>query len=186
MNAEGNSLDRHSATDLIRAALERDDPAAVELMWGRYAGELYAVVLASLRSKHDAEDVLQAIFVKVVRKRRQLAKARCLNAYVHQIARNEIANFLRQRRRKPGSMSDVEPWLTAVDTADTTNELAEEVQTALNRLPQTQREVLILKVYGNKTFREIAETLELSLNTVASRYRYSLDKLKELLKDSIL
>jgi len=179
-------LDRHSATDLIRAALERDDSNAVELMWGRYARELYAVVLASLRSKHDADDLLQTIFVKIVRKRRQLAKARCLDAYVHQIARNEIASFLRQRRRRPGNLSEVEPWLTAVDETGATKELAEEVQEALNRLPGTQREVLILKVYGDKTFREIAGILELSLNTVASRYRYGLDKLRELLKDSVI
>ncbi len=186
MNAEGNLLDRHATTDLIRAAMERDDPVAVELMWGRYARELYAVVLASLRSKHDADDLLQTIFVKIVRKRRQLVKARCLDAYVHQIARNEIASFLRRRRRRPGGLSEVEPWLTAADEAGAASELAEEVQKALSRLPRAQQEVLILKVYGNKTFREIAGMLELSLNTVASRYRYSLDKLRELLKDSII
>jgi len=186
MNAEGNLLDRRSATDLIRAALERDDPNAVELMWDRYARELYAVVLASLRSKHDADDLLQAIFVKIVRKRRQLAKAGCLDAYIHQIARNEIVSFLRRRRHRLVDLSEVEPWLTASDEAGATNELAEEVQTALDRLPRTQREVVILKMYGNKTFREIAGMLELSLNTVASRYRYSLDKLRELLKDSVV
>ncbi len=185
MNAEDNLLDRHATTDLIRAALERDAPAAVELMWNRYARELYAVVLASLRSKHDADDLLQTVFVKIVRKRRQLAQARCLDAYVHQIARNEISSFLRRRRHRPADLSEVEPWLTASDETGATNELAEEMQAALDRLPRTQREVLILKVYGNKTFREIAGMLELSLNTVASRYRYSLDKLRELLKDSI-
>lgn len=179
-------MDGHSAKDLIRAALERDDPVAVELLWDRYAKGLYVVLLASLRSQHDAEDVLQAVFVKIVRKRRQLAKAHCLNAYVHQIARNEIADFLRQRRRKPGDLSEVEPWLAATDESGPRNELAEEIQAALNRLPRTQREVLVLKVYGSKTFREIAEILELSLNTVASRYRYSMDKLRELLKDSIV
>jgi RNA polymerase sigma-70 factor (ECF subfamily) len=145
---------------------------------------LYAVVLASLRSKHDADDLLQTIFVRIVRKRRQLAKARCLDAYIHQIARNEIASFLRRRRHKPGDLSEIEPWLTAADETGAASELAEEVQAALDRLPRTQREVLILKVYGNKTFREIAEILELSLNTVASRYRYSVDKLRVLLKDS--
>ena len=62
-------------------------------------------------------------------------------------------------------------------------DLVEEMQTALARLPQTQREIVVMKVYRDKTFREIAETLKLSLNTVASRYRYGMEKLRALLKE---
>jgi RNA polymerase sigma-70 factor (ECF subfamily) len=62
-------------------------------------------------------------------------------------------------------------------------DLAEHVQAALARLPQAQREVVVLKVYRDKTFREIARLLGLSLSTVASRYRYGMEKLRVLLKD---
>ena len=49
----------------------------------------------------------------------------------------------------------------------------------MNRLPKEQSEVLILKIWGDLTFDEIARTLDLSSNTVASRYRYALQKLKD-------
>lgn len=175
-------MDRHSADDSIRAALQRDDPAACELLWDRYAGDLLAFLQAVLCSKHDAEDVLQTVFVRIVRKRRHLAKAHCLDAYVHQMARNEAVSFLRRRRKRNAELN-AEPWLVPAEADDRPDELAEELQTVLARLPQAQREIVVLKVYRDKTFREIAAMLELSLNTVASRYRYGLEKLKTLLKD---
>ena len=176
-------MDRLSAEDSIRAALARDDPAAVELIWDRYARDLFGFLQAALGSKHDAEDVLQTLFIRIVRKHRHLAKARSLDAYVYTIARHEIAGFLRQRRRKPAHDAHVDAWLENAEACGDRGDLVEELQAALARLPQAQREVVVLKVYRDKTFREIAETLRLSLNTVASRYRYGMDKLRTLLKD---
>ena len=179
-------MDRHLADDSIRAALQRDDPAACELLWDRHAADLLAFLQAVLCSKHDAEDVLQTVFVQVVRKRRHLLKARCLDAYVHQIARNEAISFLRRRRVGAKHLSpllDAEPWLVPAQADDRPEELAEELQRALARLPRPQREIVVLKVYRERTFREIAGMLDLSLNTVASRYRYGLEKLRTLLKD---
>jgi RNA polymerase sigma-70 factor (ECF subfamily) len=176
-------LDKRAAEELIRAALRRDDPAACELLWDRYAGELLARLQAVLCSRHDAEDVLQTIFVRIVRKRRYLAAARCLDAYIHQIARNEATSFLRQHRRERFLESDAPPWLIPAEPADTGREAAEALQAALTQLPSRQREIVVLKAYQDKTFREIAEMLDLSLNTVASRYRYGMEKLRALLKD---
>jgi RNA polymerase sigma-70 factor (ECF subfamily) len=175
-------LDRHSADERIRAALGRDDPAAVELIWDRYAGDLLALLQAVLGSKHDAEDVLQTVFVRMVRQRRRLAAARCLGAYVFQIARHEAARFLK-RRRKQRTEFPAEPWLVAAETDTAGRENAEKLPAALARLPAVQREVVVLKMYRDKTFAEIGVLLELSPNTVASRYRYALEKLRALLRD---
>lgn len=176
-------MDRLATDESIRAALARDDPAAVELIWDRYARDLFALLLTSLCSRHDAEDVLQTVFVRIVRKRQHLVGADSLDAYVYTIARHEAASFLRQRRRKPAPEGRFDAWLENAETGDGTTDLAEEMQAALARLPQTQREIVVMKVYRGKTFREIAETLKLSLNTVASRYRYGVEKLRTLLKD---
>ena len=188
-------MDRRAAEELIRAALQRDDPAACELLWDRYGAGLLAFLQAALCSRHDAEDVLQTVFMRIVRKRRHLAAARYLDAYVHQIARNEATSFLRRRRKRPldwdpkrnvsrlGTQSDAQPWLVAAEPADTSREEAEALQAALTRLPAMQREIVVLKTYKDKTFREIAAMLDLSLSTVASRYRYGLEKLRALLKE---
>ena len=175
-------MDRRAAEELIRAALRRDDPAACELLWDRYGADLLAFLQAALCSRHDAEDVLQTVFLRIVRKRRHLAAARYLDAYVHQIARNEATSFLRRRRKRPLE-SDSQPWLVPAEAADTSREEAEALQAALTRLPAVQREIVVLKTYKDKTFREIAAMLDLSLSTVASRYRYGLEKLRAWLKD---
>jgi len=176
-------LNRHSADDRIRAALGRDDPAAVAILWDRYAHDLLAFLQALLCSRHDAEDVLQTVFVRIVRKRQYLANAQSLNSYVFRIARNEAASLARMRRRRCSG----DPWLEAVEVeADARpQEWAEELQVALARLPQEQREIVVLKIYRNKTFQEIGEMLGLSPNTVASRYRYGLEKLRAILKDAM-
>ena len=176
-------MDKRAVEELIRAALWRDDPAACELLWDRYAGDLLALLQAALRSRHDAEDVLQTIFMRIVRKRRYLAAARCLDAYVYQIARNEATSFLRRHRRERFLESDAPPWLLPAEPADRSHETVEALQAALTRLPPVQREVVVLKTYQDKTFREIAAMLDLSLNTVASRYRYGMEKLRAWLKD---
>jgi len=166
----------------LRAALTRNDPAAVELIWDRYADDLLAYLVSVLCSIHDAEDVLQAIFVRIVRKRHKVAKARHLDAYVYRIARNEAAGWIRRRKRDRQARPADESWLVVPESHAGPGDLAEWLQAALSRLPRAQREVIVMKIYRQKTFLEIARLLGLSQSTVASRYRYGMEKLRNLLE----
>ena len=169
--------------NVLRAALERNDPAAVELLWNRYAKDLFAYLQAVLCSRQDAEDVLQAVFIRIVQKRHRLAKARRLDAYVYKIARNEAFRLI-ERRKKERSFENInESWLTVSQEKPGPNDLAERLQDALAGLPQSQREVIIMKIYRQKTFLEISRLLGISQNTAASRYRYGMEKLRTLLGD---
>ena len=167
----------------LRAALARDDPAAVELIWDRYANDLLAYLRCVLRSIHDAEDVLQMIFVRIVRKRHRLAKAHYLDAYVYRIARNEASGWIRRRKRDRQAKAADESWLVVPESHDGPSDLGEQLQAALDRLPQTQREVIVMKVYRQKTCLEISRFLGLSPSTAASRYRYGMEKLRTLLEN---
>jgi len=172
--------------NVLRAALARDDPAAVELIWDRYADDLLAYLKCVLCSIHDAEDVLQTVFVRIVRKRHKLAKARYLDAYVYKIARNEASGWIRRRKRDRQRKLTDESWLVVRQGCDEPSDLGEQLQAALNRLPQTQREVIVMKIYRQKTFLEISRLLGMSQSTVASRYRYGMEKLRILLEDTVL
>lgn len=174
-------MDKKPPDNMLRAALAQNDPAAVDLMWGRYANDLFAYLLVVLCSRHDAEDLLQTVFVRIVQKRHRLAKARRLDAYVYKIARNEVSSFISRRKRERKIEAVNESWLVAPENYQESNELTEQLQTALARLPQQQREVIVMKIYRQKTFLEISMFLGLSQNTVASRYRYGLEKLQKLL-----
>jgi RNA polymerase sigma-70 factor (ECF subfamily) len=170
---------------MLRAALAQNDPIAVELMWNHYASDLFPYLLVVLCSRHDAEDVLQTVFLRIVQKRHRLAKARCPDAYVYKIARNEALSFISRRKRERKVKSLEESWLILPEGHKEPDELAEELQAVLARLPQQQREVIVMKVYRQKTFLEISRLLGLSQNTVASRYRYGMEKLRTLLGDFI-
>ena len=170
----------------LRAALEQDSPAAVELIWDRYANDLLAYLKCVLCSTHDAEDVLQTVFVRIVSKRQKLAKARHLDAYVYRIARNEASGWIRSRKGHLRARRADEPWLIVPESRNESSDLAERLQAALSRLPQAQREVIVMKVYRQKTFLEISRFLDVSTNTVASRYRYGMEKLRTLLENTEL
>jgi len=179
-------LDKNLSENTLQSALARNDPAAVGLIWDRYATDLFAFLQAVLCSRHDAEDVLQTVFVRIVQKRHRLAKARCLDAYVYRIARNEAFRFIGRRKRQRTVEAVNESWLTVPENSRQPNDLAEQLQADLARLPQPQREVIIMKVYKQKTFLEISRLLGLPQNTVASRYRYGIEKLQSLLGDFTL
>ena len=174
-------MDNNRSDNILRAALGRNDPAAVELMWDRYAKDLLTFLQALLCSRHDAEDVLQTVFVRIVHKRHRLAGARCLDAYVYRIARNEAYSYIRKRKRDKNTQELPETWLKVTESNRESSELAEQLQAALAQLPQQQREVIVMKIYRKKTFLEISGLLGLSRNTVASRYRYGIEKLRNLL-----
>ena len=181
-----NILDKILPDNMLQAALARNDPAAVELMWNRYSSDLLAYLQAVLCSRHDAEDVLQTVFVRIVQKRHRLAKARRMDAYVYRIARNEALRLIGRRKKDRTIEAVNEPWLIVTEEKPEPDELAEQLQAALARLPQPQREVIVMKIYRQKTFLEISGLLGLSQNTVASRYRYGMEKLRILLENVIL
>ena len=183
---QDNILNERLSENMLQAALARDDPAAVELMWDRYANDLLAFLKCVLCSVHDAEDVLQTVFVRIVRKRHKLAKARCLDAYVHRIARNEASDWIRRQKKDRLVKASDESWLVVAKSPYEPDDLGEHLQAALARLPQQQREVIVMKTYRQKTFIEIARFLGLPQSTAASRYRYGMEKLRTLLENVTL
>ncbi|MEK7993884.1 MAG: sigma factor, partial [Planctomycetota bacterium] len=123
-------MDKNLADNQLRAALAGNDPAAVELIWNRYASDLLAFLRAVLCSGHDAEDVLQAVFVRIVRKRHRLAGARRLDAYVYRIARNEASRLLGRRKKEQTAKAMNESWLTAPESRNEGGDWAEKLQAA--------------------------------------------------------
>lgn len=174
-------MDERVAENRIRAAIRNDDPAAVELMWDLYAGDLMALLQGLLGSTHDAEDTLQQVFVKLVRTRRRLGRTRKLKAYVFRIARNEAWDLIKKRSRQRDHQDVQDRWLRPKTDRD--EAMTEQLADALMTLPPEQRVVIILKIHRDRTFKQIAEMLDLSQNTAASRYRYGIQRLRSILQE---
>ena len=137
------------------------------------------------RSLADAEDVVQEAFVRYWRHQRQLpGDPQAL--LVTSIRRAAIDHARRESRRTAreekadGGLEEREAFF-----APQLGEAAErrhEIEAALQRLPGEQREVLVLKIWNELTFEQIAATLDIPPNTAASRYRYALAALRKELK----
>jgi RNA polymerase sigma-70 factor (ECF subfamily) len=165
----------------IRAALRARDPRAVAMIWDAFAADLLAVLQGLLCHQENAEDCLQRLFVKIVGNPAAPAGARRLRAYLVRMARNEAYDWIRRHRKRPSGPLLDEPWLAA---ASEDRDLAEQIAGGLERLPEQQRLVLILKVYRDKTFAQIGAMLKCSPHTAASRYRYGLRKMKTILEET--
>ena len=107
---------------------------------------------------------------------------------------SQLLLFARQQSRSPEDAEDIleacsadpaqdactDPWFSS-SAAD--EELKQFMEMQLKKLPSKFSEVIVLKIWGEQTFLQIAETLEISQNTVASRYRYGIDMLRKALRN---
>jgi RNA polymerase sigma-70 factor (ECF subfamily) len=160
--------------ELIRRAADGDGEA-IGAIYDRYALSLHRVLTAILGSSVDSEDALQEIFVKLVHGRGR--RIRDLRAYLFTAARHEAYSMLRRRwRERP--LEDTDLYSAVAPPTDEVH-----WQALLHRLPPEQREVIAMKVYEEMTFAEIAAIVHASANTVASRYRYGIARLRAWVRE---
>lgn len=129
------------------------------------------------RNQHDAEDALQAALIQVACQPKRLAQCDDPWSYLLRMVRNE--SLLIGRRKPRWSLMDgICDLLThrRVDEIEQ-EEQYREVWLAMRKLPTEQSEVVVLKIWEDMTFAEIAIVLEISPSTAASRYRYAKQKL---------
>jgi RNA polymerase sigma-70 factor (ECF subfamily) len=134
------------------------------------------------RNGHDAEDAVAAALVRVATCPYRLTQAQRPWPYLLRMVRNESLQIVRRKQRcqTAGSLSDLRTR-RLVDQAEQ-EETHRAVWAALRRIPTAQAEVVVLKIWEEMTFAQIAEVLDLSPDTVASRYRYAMEKLFRSLK----
>jgi len=157
----------------------------IENIYDRYGDRMYHYLVLKLRSSSDAEDVLQEVFYRLVRYGLRLRLVRNHAAFVFKMARNEANRFLRKKAKNPDDSWSAECIaMTYRDNLVVPDPLAfKHVIEALARIPENQQEVIILKIFEELTFKEIAFICSISNNTAASRYRYGLKKLQEILEE---
>lgn len=136
------------------------------------------------RSQADAEDVVQEAFIRYWRHQRDLPGdpqallITSIRRAALDLARREDRR--QNREEKSGVLAEGETYFTPAPCEG--DERRREIEAALQRLPEEQREVLVLKIWNELTFEQIGAVLDLSPNTAASRYRYALIALRKQLE----
>ena len=178
MNIESNQF----AIEIRRCAddLARSGPTALGPLYELTAQRLLRYALAVTANRHDAEDVVQTSLVRVASSPTSLATALKPWPYLLRVLRNEAISLARRRRRvnlMPIVPESCDPQSDSLDQFDTQRHVLQ----ALRQIPTLQSEVVVLKIWEGMTFAEIADVLEVSQNTAASRYKYALQKLARFL-----
>lgn len=146
-------------------------------LYDRLGPSLYRYALMILADPSEAEDVVQRVFTVLVR--RGAVGMESADAYLRRSVRNESYSALRRHRRQ-AAVADA-TLLQAVEAPDERPDDRLAIEQALRSLPAEQREVIYLKVFEGHTFQEIADLAGEPMNTIASRYRYAIDKLRTAL-----
>jgi RNA polymerase sigma-70 factor, ECF subfamily len=152
------------------------DREHVRSLYERHGPVLLAYALSLLQDRSASEDVLHQVFVKLLQKD-LVINGQPLH-YLYRAIRNTAFNYRRHHAREL-ELARNGHWLESPTGSE---ETGLELESALAELPDEQREIMILHVWGEMTFEEAAVALDISPNTAASRYRYALAKLKERLR----
>jgi len=154
--------------------------AAFQLIVFRYERKLSLYLTHLVGDRDEADDLLQDVFVKAYQHLADFDTARKFSPWIYRIAHNEAVNWIRKRSRRPtmvswddivettGEQQPIEPMET-VEEQWIRRELRDDVRVALGRLNEERREILTLRYYLDKSYREIAEIVGIPMNTVASR-----------------
>lgn len=129
----------------------------------------------------DAEDVVQEAFVRFWRNQRHLAgdPLALLVTSIRRAAFDHARRAARRATREEKSSDDGTPGGPMFECPLEQDDRREAIEGAMRRLPIDQREVLLLKIWGELTFQQIAMELDIPPNTAASRYRYALASLRQ-------
>lgn len=161
------------------------DPGDLGALYDAHAQALYAYLLDLTRREADTRDALQEVFVKLARQPRLLEGVRDPRGFLLRLAHNLAIDLLRRqstRQRHQEQLAEEAPALFAPAGDPDAALFRHALDEALAELPAEQRAVVHLKLWEGRTFEEIAEILDVSLNTAASRYRYGIDKLRARLR----
>lgn len=146
----------------------------IEGLYRQYGGALLLFAISICGESSRAQDAVHQVFLKLI-ETDGIRNALDPKAYLFASVRNNLLNDQKSRQRHV-PIDSHRFWFTPPDR----DHAAEEnLRRALQSLPDDQRQVVVLHIWGELTFSQVAEILSVSANTAASRYRYALTKLRE-------
>ena len=147
----------------------------VQSLYQQHGPGLLLYACSLLGRKHAGEDVLQQVFMKLLEQNTIPEEPK---PYLFRAVHNVALNLIRAEGKQV-ELADIEPWFEAPEQD---HEARVTLTTELMRIPQEQRQVLVLHLWGGLTFDQIATVVSISPYTAASRYRYALQKLRSAMQ----
>jgi len=157
----------------------------LEQVYEQYRQGLFSLALAVTGNETEAEDAVHDAFLKLVRHGQ--SPRGDLTPYVFATVRNAAMDRVRRRIRRPEArhtvLADTRETQPPSEQALLKGERDRLIRNALDNLPELQQQTVVMKMYGNLTFQQIADALDEPLSTVSSRYQRALKALRHSLEE---
>jgi RNA polymerase sigma-70 factor (ECF subfamily) len=186
------SFSSFADTQLIQAYRDGELAAIEELVY-RYKDRIYSSILFLVKDKYLAEDIFQDVFFKIIdtiNGNRYNDEGKFLS-WAMRIAHNLCVDHFRRVKRSPAIRTtdgqDVFEWINFSEEGQDKKMMKaqshDRVTRMLDLLPEEQKEVIVLRHYGNLSFKEIADLTNCSINTALGRMRYGLINLRKMMAE---
>ena len=166
--------------------------ACLEMLITRHKDRIFTTIILIVKDSYIAEDLFQETFIKIIKnlKKGKYNEEGKFLPWAVRIARNMAIDYFRKKKRMPTvTGSDGEDVFRKlkinndnVEEQMIRTERENVVREAINRLPAEQRQVLILRHYGDLSFKEIAAMTGVSINTALGRMRYALNNMRKIME----
>jgi RNA polymerase sigma-70 factor, ECF subfamily len=150
-------------------------------IWTDFHKELKAFIYNKTRNSADTDDILQEVFIKIIRNIDKVNQAENLRQYLYGIVRNAINDYFRNQKQVM-DQSEIEEKITEEEAQSLNNTIAECcIKPFINKLPDNYRDALLITEFQDVSQKELAEKLNISYSGAKSRVQRGKEKLKELL-----
>ncbi len=183
-----------SDAELVHA-YQQGHEEAISILIGRHKDKVYTSVYMLVKDKFLAEDLFQDTFLKIIRtiKEGRYCEQGKFLPWAVRVARNLCMDHFRKvRLQVPVTLPDGQDISSIFGCSDMVpdaierRQVHESVRKLVEGLPEEQREVIVLRVYADLSFKEISELTGVSINTALGRMRYALINLRKLIADKQL
>ncbi|AMC09975.1 RNA polymerase subunit sigma-24 [Lutibacter profundi] len=177
---------------LLVSSYIQGNEKSLEILIVRHKQRIFSFILSKIQDREISEDIFQDTFIKVINtlKRGKYNEEGKFLPWVMRIAHNLIIDHFRRNKRIPkfNNTDDFDIFdVLSDDTLSAENQIIksqilEDVRSLIEELPDDQKEVLLMRMYKDMSFKEIAENTAVSINTALGRMRYALINLRKLIE----
>jgi RNA polymerase sigma-70 factor (ECF subfamily) len=165
---------------------------SLEILIIRHKQRIFSFILSKVSDREVAEDIFQDTFIKVINtlKRGAYNEEGKFLPWVMRISHNLIIDHFRRNKRLPkfNNTDDFDIFdvlsdeMLSIENQIIKSQILEDVRNLIEELPDDQKEVLLMRMYRDMSFKEIAENTDVSINTALGRMRYALINLRKLIE----
>lgn len=163
-------------------ALKEGNQLAFSIVYKTYAAQTFSLAFKYLLNKELAEDAVQNLFLKLWLKKEEIDETKPINRYLFTMLKNDLLNTLRDSKKNIYLLEDCLSMVLELEDNSQNENLKQEqmniIQQALEQLSPQRRKVFEMKVSGKYSNQEIADKLNLSINTIKFQYSQSLKQIR--------